>query len=356
MAEATKPKAESKATSKEDEPSKKETHKGQSEASKKETTPPKPAPQVATPAKDTPPQPHPSSSRERPPSQVLGTAESSDYCYFCSKRLYLMEKMSANGLFFHRSCFKCSHCKMQLGVGGYALSKGEGAEKGKFFCTAHYRQLFLSNPEAINYSRANPGAAGKPTPTTTTTTTTTTIPEEKEEATPPAQVLPQPKAEPAPAKPGRQHASSTPPPPQAAKTDVPDPASSLVTEEIASARTEKGDNEGSQGDVRSEGKPTSQNRSTVTKPVRPAPPPPSASPKQVEKANSKEVAPPPTQPSPKMPEKPLPYGSTKRSTVHDLTQQCNRRDEGSSGGGGGHRPRSGSGLPQKESVLSPTRG
>ena len=65
-----------------------------------------------------------------------------------------MERMSANGLFFHRSCFRCSHCNCQLKIGGYALSKGDSGEIGKFFCQAHYRQLFLSNPEAINYSRA----------------------------------------------------------------------------------------------------------------------------------------------------------------------------------------------------------
>ena len=65
-----------------------------------------------------------------------------------------MERMSANGLYFHRSCFRCSHCNCQLKIGGYSLSKGDGGEKGKFFCTAHYRQLFLSNPEAINYQRA----------------------------------------------------------------------------------------------------------------------------------------------------------------------------------------------------------
>ncbi len=66
-----------------------------------------------------------------------------------------MERMSANGCFFHRSCFRCTHCNCQLKIGGYSLSKGEGGEKGKFFCTAHYRQLFLSNPEAIGYQRAD---------------------------------------------------------------------------------------------------------------------------------------------------------------------------------------------------------
>jgi hypothetical protein len=70
-----------------------------------------------------------------------------------------MERMSANGFFFHRSCFRCSHCNCQLKIGGYSLSKGTAGEKGKFFCSAHYRQLFLSNPEAINYSRAGAGGA-----------------------------------------------------------------------------------------------------------------------------------------------------------------------------------------------------
>ena len=37
-----------------------------------------------------------------------------------------------------------------------------GGDKGKFFCTPHYRQLFLSNPEAINYSRVGPGPREKP--------------------------------------------------------------------------------------------------------------------------------------------------------------------------------------------------
>ena len=72
-----------------------------------------------------------------------------------------MERMSANGFFFHRTCFRCSHCNCQLKFGAYSLSKGVGGEKGKFFCSVHYRQLFLSNPEKINYSWAGAGAGGK---------------------------------------------------------------------------------------------------------------------------------------------------------------------------------------------------
>uniref|UniRef100_A0A8C9LBL0 LIM zinc-binding domain-containing protein n=1 Tax=Pavo cristatus TaxID=9049 RepID=A0A8C9LBL0_PAVCR len=37
-----------------------------------------------------------------PPSNLGG----SDVCYFCRKRVYVMERLSAEGKFFHRSCFK----------------------------------------------------------------------------------------------------------------------------------------------------------------------------------------------------------------------------------------------------------
>ena len=53
---------------------------------------------------------------------------SSDVCCFCGKKVYLMERMSANGFFFHRTCFRCSHCNCQLKIGGYSLSKGEKCE------------------------------------------------------------------------------------------------------------------------------------------------------------------------------------------------------------------------------------
>lgn len=53
---------------------------------------------------------------------------SSDICYFCGKKVYLMERMSANGFFFHRMCFRCCHCNCQLKIGGYSLSKGQKRE------------------------------------------------------------------------------------------------------------------------------------------------------------------------------------------------------------------------------------
>ena len=51
-------------------------------------------------------------------------------------------------------------------MGNYSFTKKDGGEKGKFFCSPHYRQLFLSRPEVINYSRAREqpkeGASNQP--------------------------------------------------------------------------------------------------------------------------------------------------------------------------------------------------
>uniref|UniRef100_A0A3B3E0V3 LIM zinc-binding domain-containing protein n=1 Tax=Oryzias melastigma TaxID=30732 RepID=A0A3B3E0V3_ORYME len=37
-----------------------------------------------------------------------------DVCFFCRKRVYVMERLSAEGKFFHRSCFKCDYCGTTL--------------------------------------------------------------------------------------------------------------------------------------------------------------------------------------------------------------------------------------------------
>ena len=93
------------------------------------------------------------------PTSVFGGApvNASDKCYFCQKTVYLMERQSAQGVFFHRSCFRCYHCNSQLKTGNYSYSHGSDGEKGRFYCTPHFKQLFLSNPEAINYGRHRDG-------------------------------------------------------------------------------------------------------------------------------------------------------------------------------------------------------
>ncbi|MGH0143425.1 UNVERIFIED_CONTAM: hypothetical protein FKN15_040435 [Acipenser sinensis] len=45
----------------------------------------------------------------------------SDVCFFCRKRVYVMERLSAEGKFFHRSCFKCDYCNTTLRLSSYAF-------------------------------------------------------------------------------------------------------------------------------------------------------------------------------------------------------------------------------------------
>uniref|UniRef100_A0A8C8I314 F-actin monooxygenase n=1 Tax=Oncorhynchus tshawytscha TaxID=74940 RepID=A0A8C8I314_ONCTS len=58
----------------------------------------------------------------------------SDVCFFCRKRVYVMERLSAEGKFFHRSCFKCDYCGTTLRLSSYAFDVGDG----KFYCKPHY--------------------------------------------------------------------------------------------------------------------------------------------------------------------------------------------------------------------------
>ncbi|XP_078128775.1 protein-methionine sulfoxide oxidase mical3b-like [Sander vitreus] len=54
-------------------------------------------------------------------------------CFFCQQRVYLMERLSAESLFFHRSCFQCSHCSSTLRLGGYCYD----THSRRFYCLQH---------------------------------------------------------------------------------------------------------------------------------------------------------------------------------------------------------------------------
>uniref|UniRef100_A0AAQ4P521 F-actin monooxygenase n=1 Tax=Gasterosteus aculeatus aculeatus TaxID=481459 RepID=A0AAQ4P521_GASAC len=60
----------------------------------------------------------------------------SDVCHFCSKRVYVMERLSADGYFFHRECFRCDVCNSTLRLGGHTFDSLEA----KFYCKMHYAQ------------------------------------------------------------------------------------------------------------------------------------------------------------------------------------------------------------------------
>uniref|UniRef100_A0A1A8A704 F-actin monooxygenase n=1 Tax=Nothobranchius furzeri TaxID=105023 RepID=A0A1A8A704_NOTFU len=60
----------------------------------------------------------------------------SDVCHFCTKRVYVMERLSAEGFFFHRECFRCDVCNCTLRLGGHSFDSREV----KFYCKMHYAQ------------------------------------------------------------------------------------------------------------------------------------------------------------------------------------------------------------------------
>ncbi|CAJ1054454.1 protein-methionine sulfoxide oxidase mical3a-like isoform X2 [Xyrichtys novacula] len=77
-----------------------------------------------------------SSMVERIANQIQSQEEmtsSSGQCYFCKDRVYLMERLSAEGFFFHRSCFQCFTCSSSLKLAAYTYDHGTG----RFYCLQH---------------------------------------------------------------------------------------------------------------------------------------------------------------------------------------------------------------------------
>uniref|UniRef100_A0A8C9FXD0 F-actin monooxygenase n=1 Tax=Pavo cristatus TaxID=9049 RepID=A0A8C9FXD0_PAVCR len=104
----------------------------------------------------------------------------SDICYFCKKRVYVMERLSAEGHFFHRECFKCEICSTTLRLGIYAFD----VEEGKFYCKPHFTHCKLSNKHRKRratlqvQSEAWKKEELRPTETTTDSTLTTPMADE----------------------------------------------------------------------------------------------------------------------------------------------------------------------------------
>nr|BAM13335.1 LIM domain-containing protein [Oryza sativa f. spontanea] len=57
-------------------------------------------------------------------------------CKVCTKTVYPMDQLSTDGVVFHRSCFKCQHCKSTLSLGNYSSIEGVP------YCRPHFEQLF----------------------------------------------------------------------------------------------------------------------------------------------------------------------------------------------------------------------
>uniref|UniRef100_UPI0037E8CE56 F-actin-monooxygenase MICAL2 isoform X2 n=1 Tax=Semicossyphus pulcher TaxID=241346 RepID=UPI0037E8CE56 len=63
-------------------------------------------------------------------------SQSGDRCHSCEKRVYMVERVCAEGLYFHRECFRCSTCSSALRQGAHAFD----SEQGKLFCKLHFDQ------------------------------------------------------------------------------------------------------------------------------------------------------------------------------------------------------------------------
>ncbi|XP_019402313.1 PREDICTED: protein-methionine sulfoxide oxidase MICAL2-like isoform X2 [Crocodylus porosus] len=96
-------------------------------------------------------------------SSAASPAESSDACYFCGQRVYILERVSAEGHFFHRGCFQCWRCGATLRLGDFAFSE----EDGHFYCLLHYNPHSPDVPPPTDPSRSiqhraalDPGSPG----------------------------------------------------------------------------------------------------------------------------------------------------------------------------------------------------
>uniref|UniRef100_A0A671KUR0 F-actin monooxygenase n=1 Tax=Sinocyclocheilus anshuiensis TaxID=1608454 RepID=A0A671KUR0_9TELE len=78
----------------------------------------------------------------------------SDTCHFCKKRVYIMERLSAEGYFFHRECFRCNICGCTLRLGGHAFDSNQGT----FYCKLHFSQRKISS----RHPRGEINGVGRP--------------------------------------------------------------------------------------------------------------------------------------------------------------------------------------------------
>ncbi|XP_043716076.1 LIM domain-containing protein WLIM2b-like [Telopea speciosissima] len=57
-------------------------------------------------------------------------------CKACDKTVYVVDLLTADGVDYHKSCFKCSHCKGTLVMSNYS------SMDGVLYCKPHFEQLF----------------------------------------------------------------------------------------------------------------------------------------------------------------------------------------------------------------------
>ncbi|ESR44810.1 hypothetical protein CICLE_v10003747mg [Citrus x clementina] len=65
-------------------------------------------------------------------------------CKVCEKTVCPVEQLSTDGVVYHKSCFKCSHCKGTLKLSNYS------SLEGALYCKPHFEQLLK---ESSNFNK-----------------------------------------------------------------------------------------------------------------------------------------------------------------------------------------------------------
>ncbi|PWZ25842.1 hypothetical protein Zm00014a_012359 [Zea mays] len=74
-----------------------------------------------------------------------------DKCKACDKTVHFIDLLTADGISYHKTCFKCSHCKGVLSISSYS------SMDGVLYCKTHFEQLFK---ETGNFSKKFQGGGG----------------------------------------------------------------------------------------------------------------------------------------------------------------------------------------------------
>lgn len=77
-----------------------------------------------------------SSGRMRRSFSSQSSQEDATLCKVCEQHVYQMERMLAEKSVYHKRCFRCHQCKIQLRVDNYS------SHEGRVYCKAHHRQIF----------------------------------------------------------------------------------------------------------------------------------------------------------------------------------------------------------------------
>ncbi|KAE8710860.1 LIM domain-containing protein PLIM2b [Hibiscus syriacus] len=79
-----------------------------------------------------------------------GTTEK---CKACDKTVHIIDLLSADGVSYHKTCFKCTHCHGVLVIGNYC------SMNGVLYCKPHFEQLFK---ETGTYTNKDGKCSDKP--------------------------------------------------------------------------------------------------------------------------------------------------------------------------------------------------